>query len=330
MIMEVNGIGNNNMDNVYYINELGYSRGSHKFDLHRLPQAYIEYFPWITISWDEIYTVPKNSIIFVQTPCSDEFNKLNKLLSIIDDNTIFINQESNIFDWFDWDARTQQAYIECLSKCKAFCYHSEHDRKVMEVFCSSFIKYPGCTNILAETSKKFNEGQYVVIPNPRQRHQRGMISHKLASDNIKNIPIYAMSYKRPITNELLTFPDEYILSNIELKNRMDLNKWFEFIYNSRFGIDIHQNFSGGNCSLEFGALGVPLIGNINLDTQRDIFPDISFEYNDYEQIKNAIHLLLNDSDFYNEVSSKSLVNTKEKYNSKLIVKQFKQDVINLL
>jgi hypothetical protein len=132
-----------------------------------------------------------------------------------------------------------------------------------------------------------------------------------------------MSYKRPITNELLTFPDEYVLSNIELKNRMDLNKWFEFIYNSKFGIDIHQNFSGGNCSLEFGALGVPLIGNINLDTQKDIFPDISFEYNDYEQIKNAIH-------FYNEVSSKSLVNTKEKYNSKLIVKQFKQDVINLL
>jgi hypothetical protein len=330
MIMEINGIGNNNMNNIYYINELGFSKGNHNFDLHRLPQAYIEYFPWITISWDEIDEIPKNSIIFVQTPCNNETIKLKKLLTIIDHNIVFINQESNIFDWFEWDAQTQQLYIECLSKCKAFCYHNEHDKKVMEIFCSNFIKYPGCTNITVETSKNFNDGQYVMVPNPIKRYQRGMISHKIASDNIKNIPIYSMSYKRPITNELLSFPDEYKLPNIELKSRMGLNEWFEFIYNSKFGIDIHREFSGGNCSLEFGALGVPLIGNINLDTQRDIFPDLSFEYNDYKNIKNVIHLLLNDSDFYNEVSEKSLINTREIYSSKLIVEQFKQDILNIL
>lgn len=329
MIMEANGIGNN-MNTVYYINELGYSKGYHKFDLHRLPQAYIEYFPWITISWDEVDIIPNGSIIFVQTPCNDEANKLSKLLSIIDNHTVFINQESNIFDWFDWDASTQQLYIECLSKCKAFCYHSEHDKKVMEVFISNFILYPGCTNIIADNFKQFNSGDYIVIPNPIKRYQRGMISHKIASDNIKNIPIYAMAYHRPSTNELLAFPDAYKLPNIELKNRMGLNEWFGFIYNSKFGIDIHREFSGGNCSLEFGALGVPLIGNINLDTQRNIFPDLSFEYNDYKNIKNGIHLLLNDSDFYNEVSKKALINIKEKYNSKLIVEQFKQDIINII
>ena len=70
----------NNMNNIYYINELGFSKGNHNFDLHRLPQAYIEYFPWITISWDEIDEIPKNSIIFVQTPCNNETIKLKKLL----------------------------------------------------------------------------------------------------------------------------------------------------------------------------------------------------------------------------------------------------------
>ena len=64
MIMEINGIGNNNMNNIYYINELGFSKGNHKFDLHRLPQAYIEYFSWITVSWGEVDEIPKNSIIF--------------------------------------------------------------------------------------------------------------------------------------------------------------------------------------------------------------------------------------------------------------------------
>lgn len=330
MIMEISGTGNNNMSDIFYINELGYPKGHHKFDLHRLPQAYIEYYPWINISWDEIYTIPQNSIIFVQTPCSDEANKLNKLLSIIDNNIVFINQESNIFDWFDWDATTQQLYIECLSKCKAFCYHNEHDKKIMEIFCTNFIKYPGCTNIAVEFPKNFEEGQYVIIPTPIKRYQRGMISHKITSDNVKDIPIYSMSYKRPTTNELLAFPDNYKLPNIKLKDRMGLNEWFTFIYNSKFGVDIHREFSGGNCSLEFGALGIPLIGNIHLDTQRDIFPDLSFECNDYEAIKKVIYLLLNDRDFYCEVSKKSLINVKEKYNSKFIVEQFKQNVNNLL
>jgi hypothetical protein len=100
--------------------------------------------------------------------------------------------------------------------------------------------------------------------------------------------------------------------------------------NSKFGIDIHREFSGGNCSLEFGSLGVPLIGNINLDTQRDIFPDLSFEFNDYDGIKKVINLLSNDKDFFEEVSNKALVNTKEKYNSQTIVENFKKEVNKFL
>lgn len=328
--MEVSGIGSSDRRDVYYVNELGYPKGYHNFNLHRLPQAYIEYFPWITVSWHELDNIPANSIVFVQTPCEDEATKLSKLLTVIDNYTVFINQESNIFDWFDWDARTQQLYIECLSKCKAFCYHSEHDKRVMEIFVSNFVPYPGCTNIAVDTFKQFDSGEYVVLPNPIKRYQRGMISHKIASDTIKDIPVYAMAYNRPLTNELLAFPDRYKLPSIELKNRMPVDKWFEFIYNAKFGIDVHREFSGGNCSLEFGSLGVPLVGNINLDTQRDLFPDLSFEYNDYSSIKNAITLLLEDKDFYEEVSKKALNNVREKYNSETVVHQFKQNINNLL
>jgi hypothetical protein len=56
----------------------------------------------------------------------------------------------------------------------------------------------------------------------------------------------------------------------------------------------------------------------------------SFEFNDYDNIKKVINLLLNDKDFYNEVSLKALNNTKEKYNSKLITDIFNQDLNKLL
>jgi hypothetical protein len=138
-----------------------------------------------------------------------------------------------------------------------------------------------------------------------------------------------MKYTPP-KNYPLSFPDEYKLPNIELKNRTDVNGWLNLIYNSKFGIDIHREFSGGNCVLEFGSLATPLIGNIHLDTQRDIFPDLSFEFTDYESIKNAIKLLVNDKDFYEEVSKKALSNTKEKYNSELITSNFNKELTQFL
>jgi hypothetical protein len=324
--MEISGIGN---DKIYYINELGYSDGYHKFDNHRLPQAYIDYLSWFSLSYNSTSLIKPNDILIFQTPTNNELGKLKLINSFLDTNTVFITQESSIFDWFDWPAKEQELYINILSKCKAFLYHNEHDKKVIEVFSNNFIKYPGCTNVSLEQSKTFKDGEYILLPNPIKRFHRGMISHKLASEIVIDVPIYSMKYIPP-KNYPLSFPDEYKLPNIELKNRTDVNGWLNLIYNSKFGIDIHREFSGGNVSLEFGSLATPLIGNINLDTQRDIFPDLSFEFNDYSNIKKAINLLLNDKDFYNEVSLKALNNTKEKYNSKLIVNKFNQDLNKLL
>jgi len=318
---------------VYYINELYFPNGYHSFPHHRLPQAYMEIFPWYSLNWESLNEIKgKNNIIFVQTPVSNELIKLKLLYPLLENNYVFINQESNIFDWFDWPADTQELYIDILSKCTAFCYHSDYDATIMKIFTKNLIKYSGCANFFVEEPKKFEQGKYVIVPSPLKGYQRGMISHVLASNNVKELPIYSTKYTRPENGKIpldsifIPRPDLYKRKGIQMVDRMNINEWFTFIYNSKFGIDIHREFSGGNVSLEFGSLGVPLIGNIHLDTQRDIFPNLSFEFNDYEGIKNAIHLLLNDKDFFEEVSNKALNNTKEKYNSKTVVEKFKQDI----
>lgn len=319
---------------VYYINELGFPDGTYKFDRHRLPQAYMELFPWFSLNWNNINKIEgENNIIIIQTPVSDELNKLKNILPLLNNNKVFITQESSVFDWFDWPAEEQELYIHILSKCTAFCYHSEHDKQIMSLFTSNFIKYPGCINLFYSESRKFEENNYVALINPLKGYQRGMIPHKLLSTNCK-IKIYAPKYNRPPNVDMskiyIPRPDNYVLEGIELVERMNVDEWLSFIYNAKFGVDINRNFAGGNCSLEFGSLGVPLIGNINLDTQRDIFPDLSFEFNDYENFKKVINLLENDKDFYEEISLKALNNTKEKYNSVKIVEQFKQDIQKLL
>jgi hypothetical protein len=319
------------VNKVYYINELGYPDGYHKFDNHRLPQAYIDNLNWYSLSYETFSSqiVEENNILIFQSPTNNEFKKLESIIPFLKTNSIFITQESNIFDWFDWTAQEQELYIKILSECKAFLYHSEYDKQVMKAFCSNFIKYPGCTNLSLQDSKLYTQGSYILIPGPIKRYQRGMITHRLVSDTVREIPIYSMDYNPP-KNYPLSFPDAYKLDNINLLSRQDKNSWLGLIYNSKFGIDIHREFSGGNVSLEFGSLATPLIGNIHLDTQRDIFPDLSFEFTDYENIKNAIKLLINDKDFYEEMSKKALINTKEKYNSELITSNFNKELTQLL
>lgn len=320
------------MERIYYINDLRYPNGYHKFDKHRLPQAYMDIFPWYSVSWDTVYQEIKgdNNIIIVQTPTNNELQCLHIIDHLCNNNKVFINQESSIFDWFDWPAEEQQLYIKILSKAKAFLYHSEHDKEVMKVFIDKFIKYPGCINFSVSAPRTIIDNKYILIPNPIKRYQRGMIGHKLVSDTLPKAQIYSMEYKYPEIRHNLSFPDAYKLDNIELLGRQSFEEWLHIINASKFGVDIHREFSGGNVSLEFGALGIPLIGNINLDTQRDIFPDLSFDYKDYEGIKKAIRMLNEDSAFYREVSTKALSNVKDMYNSERIVSEFRKEFIKFI
>jgi hypothetical protein len=129
---------------VYYINDLGYQNGYHKFDNHRLPQAYIDIFPWYSIRWDSVYQEIKgdNNIIIIQTPTNNELQCLYIIDHLTNNNKVFLNQESSIFDWFDWPAEEQQLYIKILSKAKGFLYHNEHDKEVMKIFVDNFMRSP--------------------------------------------------------------------------------------------------------------------------------------------------------------------------------------------
>lgn len=321
------------INKIYYINDLGLPNNiKTDFEVQRLPFAHIQLYPWHSVKWSDISSeiIGDNNIIIIQTPVHDEEKKLKIALELTKNNVIFVSQEGTIFDWFDWSAIEQKLYIQLLSKSKAFLYHSEYDKKMMSVFIDKFVKWNGCINIFVDEPRSFGDGEYVSLPAPIKRYQRGMITHKLAIDSIKNVPIYSIEYNRPSGINLLSFPDNYELDGISIHTRMPHYEWMGFIHGSKFGIDIHREFSGGNCSLEYGALGVPLIGNINLDTQRDIFPDLSFDFMDYDSIKNTTHLLLNDKDFYEEVSKKALHNVKTMYQSNVVVNKFKTDFENIL
>lgn len=331
MTMEVNGTGNN-IDKIFYISDWNIAPGHYTFDKHRYPQAYIELGPWYILNFKDIKQEikGKNNIVVANTPVQDELRKLKMINELMDDNEVYIGIEGAVWDWCDWPAPEQELYVEMLSKTKGVLYSNECDKKMMRVFASDFIQAPPCTNYFIESAKEI-PGEFVFIVNPNKRYQRGMISHKLVYDTVpKNIPVCTMAYNRPTTfNELLAFPDSYSMPGFTKLNYMQHNDFLNMVYNSKFGVDIHRDYSAGTISVDFGSVGVPLIGNIELDAQREIFPDTSFEWSDYDSIKKCMLLLCNDNDFHQEVSKKALENAKQKYASQVVVSKFMNDLNNL-
>jgi hypothetical protein len=332
MIMEAIGIGNNDIEKIFYISDWDVNPGFYKFDRHRFPQAYIELAPWYILNWRDIpYEIKgNNNTIIFNTPVHDELNKLNIIDSLIENNKVYIVQEGTAWDWCDWPAKEQELYIKILSKSKGFLYSNEYDKKMMRAFVDNFIKVPPCSNHFLENARD-HLGEFVFLVNPSKRYQRGMLSHKLVYDSVpKDIPVYTVVYNRPkLFNELLSFPDAYKMPGFKQIDYMPHDEFMSTVYNSRFGVDICRDFTAGTISIDFASLSVPLVGNIELDPQREIFPDTSFEWSDYDNIKKCIHLLSVDDDFCKEVGEKALKNAKEKYSSNIIIEQYIKDFNNL-
>lgn len=329
--MGISGIGKMK-DKVYYISDWNVPPGHHKYEVHRYPQAYIELGPWHILNFKDINQEikGKNNLIIANTPVGDELKKLHLINQLMEDNEVYIGIEGSVWDWCDWPAPEQELYVSMLSKAHGILHSNDYDLNMLKVFSEKFIKAPPCTNQYIDTPREFL-GDYIFLVNPSKRYQRGMISHKLVYDSIpNNTPVHTLAYNRPTNfNELLSFPDSYKMPGFQLVNYMQHDKFMAKVYNSKFGVDIHRDYSAGTISVNFGSLGVPLIGNIELDTQREIFPDTSFEWNNFEAIKNCIKLLCNDADFCLEIGAKALENTKQKYLSPLIVSKFMDDLQHL-
>ena len=313
---------------IYHVCDWNFKPGYYKnqFDRHRFPHAWFDTGIFYLVSYKDATRVIKgeNNIIWFNTPVHDELDKLKIIDSFIDNNDVYINGEGTIWEWMDdWPAPEQELYIKLLSKCKAYVVANEFDQHQIRLFTPTTFKVGPCTNKFVEEARK-ELGEYIFIANPSKRYQRGMMSHKLVYDSApKNIEVYSLKYNRkPHIGNSLSLPDSYSMPGFKQLDRMDWEKFMAVTYNSRFGVDIHRDFSAGQTAVDFGSLGVPLVGNIKLDAQRIIFPDLSFEWDEYEKIKECIHLLSVDDDFCLDMGKKALENTKKYYNSVDVLSDF--------
>lgn len=83
--------------------------------------------------------------------------------------------------------------------------------------------------------------------------------------------------------------------------------WSDFMYElskCKYGVQTYQA-SAGQFPLNCAYLGIPCIGYGDINTQRDLFPDLSVERGDVLQARVLVDKIKNDKVFYKEVSDKA-------------------------
>jgi hypothetical protein len=137
----------------------------------------------------------------------------------------------------------------------------------------------------------------VMIGGNLGRWYGGVDSYMVAS--LLDEPIYAPQMGRMQKEEL----------GVDEINHLPYLEWHDWIVELnglKYAVHLNPNTIGGTFSLNCAYLGIPCIGNIDSNTQRLCFPETSVDPRDLKSAKKIAKKLLNDIDFYNEVSETAL------------------------
>lgn len=99
---------------------------------------------------------------------------------------------------------------------------------------------------------------------------------------------------------------EELVDNLKHLPYAEWAEWISMLSSFKYAIHLNPNSIGGTFSLNCAYLGIPCIGNINSNTQRICFPDLSVLPDDIKKSKELLNRLVTDSKFYNECSSKAM------------------------
>ena len=112
--------------------------------------------------------------------------------------------------------------------------------------------------------------------------------------------IVAQELKEPIFAPQMGRMDK-LETQIEEINHLPYMQWDEWIStlnNFKYAVHLNPNTIGGTFYLNCAYLGIPCIGNINTNTQKLCFPDLSIESDDIKKGKKLLKKLRRDEEFY--------------------------------
>lgn len=234
---------------------------------------------------------------FIILPKKEEWYLQNKVESIINelknhDIRIAIIQEGPHWYYEDYSIPVQIQFINIVNSCDLILCHNSSDLRYYKGMYDVPVRVLPTLlidDLLHDIESKKEDK--VILSGNMCSWYGGLRSFRVAQEF--DIPIYAPQSGRK--KEL-----EENLVNILPWVRWD--QWMRQLSSFKYGINMMPTAAAGTFSLNCAYFGIPCIGNNQLDTQNQCYPETSVSVDDISGARFLAKRLHDDEEFYNRVS----------------------------
>jgi hypothetical protein len=281
----------------------------------------------IVKDYDNIFIIFPKGRVYLSAEGSKLLNELNPVSELLNINIaeklklqnkkVWYVQEGPHWWFNDYELADQINFYNMLNSCDGIFAHNEIDKK----YYNGLIHNKPC-NIIPSLMIEHKIKDIIPIPEDKViiggnlcRWYGGFESFIVAQE--LGIPIWGQ------TSHAIRTGEDQIINHL---TRLFWTSWMEELSTFKYAVHLMPTVAAGTFSLNCAYFGIPCIGNIEVDTQRNCYPFTSVDINDISKARTLVSRLQNDPEFYKLCSDTAKKNYAEQYKDSL----FKWKIFNIL
>jgi len=264
--------------------------------------------------YDSVFIIFPKGLLFLSAEGTKLKNDINPVSNLLSSNFIQVLKENNkkVYYvqegphwWFnDYELVDQIHFYNMVASCDGILAHNESDVKYYKGL------FPN-KSIYAIPSLMIEHSIKDIIPKPENkviiggnfaRWYGGFESYIVAQEF--NIPIWGQ------TSHAMREGENQIINHLP---RVFWTEWINQLSTFKYAVHLMPTVAAGTFSLNCAYLGIPCIGNIEVDTQKLCHPDLSVDINNIDKARKLAKRLASDNDFYILCSNTAKENYRKYY-----------------
>jgi len=254
--------------------------------------------------YDHVFVILPKGKVFLSAEGSQIVNGNNPIRNLLKFNVAEFLKKSNTKvhfmqegpNWWpqDYTVEEQIDWYNTLTSFDSIFCHNEYDvnyyKGLLPAYKVNVMRSLMITNTISDiVPKKENK----VFIGGNFSHFYGGFNSYFISEEFVGCEKYTMqSHSQRM--------DEHLISDLKHLPRMVWTEWIKALSTFKYAIHLMPTIAAGTFSLNCAYLGIPCIGNENMDTQRILFPKLVVNVENLVKARELAKRLNNDESFYTE------------------------------
>jgi len=277
--------------------------------------------------YDAVFVIFPKGRVFLSAEGSKLVNHTNPVTHLLSSDLItslkgankkvFYMQEGPHWWFNDYELADQINFYNLLASCDGIFAHNEIDKKYYQgLFPDKSINVMPTLMIEDQIHQlEHRPEEKAIIGGNFARWYGGFESYMVAQEF--DLPIWGQ------TSHARREGEDQLIKHLP---RVFWTEWMKQLSTFKYAVHLMPTVAAGTFSLNCAYLGIPCIGNIDVDTQRSCHPELSVDVNDVDKARKLARRLVDDKSFYETCSVKA----KEQYKTLYGVELYKSNILSIL